>query len=96
MATQQHYRKHFISLESNLELFAELTHELGGSSAISFDDILSIDSPELLALVRQLVHALILTFPTTPLYEEDKRKEEEELIKLQTIQRFPPQGRNAR
>jgi ubiquitin carboxyl-terminal hydrolase L3 len=73
------YNKHFIPLESNPELFAQLMHQLGGSLSLSFDDVFSIDDPHLIACVRMPVNALILTFPTTQLYEEDKRIEEDDL-----------------
>jgi ubiquitin carboxyl-terminal hydrolase L3 len=73
------YSKHFIPLESNPDLFTELMHSLGGSLSLSYDDVFSIDDPELLAYIRRPVNALILTFPTTPLYEDDKRIEEEKI-----------------
>lgn len=71
------YHKHFISLESNPELFTQLMHQLGACPSLTFQDVLSVDEPDLLALIGRPVHALVLTFPTTRLYEEDKRIEEE-------------------
>jgi len=73
------YSKHFIPLESNPGLFAQLIHQLGSNLSLSFDDVFSIDDPDLIACVRRPVNALILTFPTTQLYEEDKRIEEDQL-----------------
>jgi ubiquitin carboxyl-terminal hydrolase L3 len=73
------YSKHFIPLESNPELFAQLMHRLGGSLSVCFDDVFSIDDPDLIACIRRPVNALILTFPTTQLYEDDKRVEENQL-----------------
>jgi ubiquitin carboxyl-terminal hydrolase L3 len=74
-----YYSKHFIPLESNPELFSELMQQLGGSSSLSFVDVFSIDDPDLIACVRRPVIALLLTFPTTRLYEEDKKSEEDQL-----------------
>lgn len=69
------YRKHFIPLESNPELFTELIHRLGVSSAIGFHDVLSIDDPELAFIPRPAL-ALVLVFPTTATYEEYTSDEE--------------------
>lgn len=83
------YHKHFIPLESNPELFAQLAHQLGASKSISFDDVFSLDEPSILACVRRPVHAMILTFPTTPLYEEDKQVEEEQFMKAKSLEALP-------
>lgn len=73
------YAKHFIPLESDPEIFTELAHLLGLSKEYSFHDVLSLESPELLAMVPRPVHALILVFPTSEAYE--KRKEEGESVR---------------
>jgi ubiquitin carboxyl-terminal hydrolase L3 len=73
------YHKHFIPLESNPELFTQLLHELGGSPSLSFQDIYSVDDPDLLSFLERPIHALVLTFPTTQLYDKDKRTEENSL-----------------
>lgn len=70
------YKKHFIPLESNPELFTELIHRLGLSSAIGFHDVFSIDDPELLALIPRPALALVLVFPITATYEEHAKVEE--------------------
>ncbi|OCL13170.1 ubiquitin carboxyl-terminal hydrolase [Glonium stellatum] len=70
------YRKHFIPLESNPELFTELIHELGVLPSLSFQDVLSLDDPELLGFVARPAFALILVFPTTNVYERQKTTEE--------------------
>ncbi|KAA8623474.1 ubiquitin carboxyl-terminal hydrolase isozyme L1 [Pyrenophora tritici-repentis] len=71
------YKKHFLPLESNPELFTELLHRLGFSKAFSFHDVLSIDDPELLAFIPRPALALVLVFPTTTTYEKHKKDEEE-------------------
>lgn len=70
------YRKHYIPLESNPELFTHLIHRLGVSSSLNFQDVLSLDDPDLLAFVSRPVYALILVFPTSENYEKQKAKEE--------------------
>lgn len=72
------YRKHFVPLESNPELFTELIHNLGVAEALAFHDVLSLEDVELLAYIPRPVLALILVFPTTNEYE--KQKAEEEMI----------------
>lgn len=63
------YRKHFIPLESNPEVFTTLIHELGVATSLCFQDVLSLDDPELIGFLLRPVHALILVFPTTEDYE---------------------------
>ncbi|KAF2678087.1 ubiquitin carboxyl-terminal hydrolase isozyme L1 [Lentithecium fluviatile CBS 122367] len=70
------YKKHFVPLESDPELFTELIHRLGLSSAVGFHDVLSIDEPDLLAFIRRPALALVLVFPTTATYDEHTRDEE--------------------
>ena len=77
--SKQIYKKHYIPLESNPEVFTTLIHRLGVSPDLEWVDVYSIDDPELLAFVARPVHALVLVFPTTAAYEaktkidEDKR-----------------------
>ncbi|KAJ8107500.1 hypothetical protein OPT61_g8824 [Boeremia exigua] len=75
-AVTQAYTKHFIPLESNPDVFTELIHNLGISTSLSFQDVLSLDDPELLGFLPRPVHALILVFPTTEAY--DRRVEDED------------------
>ena len=70
------YRKHYIPLESNPELFTRLIHKLGVSTSLAFQDVLSIDDPDLLAFIPRPVLALVLVFPTSDSYESQKTKEE--------------------
>ncbi|KAF2124507.1 ubiquitin C-terminal hydrolase L3 [Dothidotthia symphoricarpi CBS 119687] len=69
-------RKHFIPLESNPDVFTELVHKLGLAPSVYFQDVLSLDDPELLAFVPRPAHALILVFPTTEAYEKRVRDED--------------------
>ena len=66
---ERQYRKHFIPLESNPELFTELIHKLGVSESLAFHDILSLSDPDLLSFVPRPALALVLVFPTTFNYE---------------------------
>ncbi|KAF2186522.1 cysteine proteinase [Zopfia rhizophila CBS 207.26] len=72
------YRKHFIPLESNPEVFTELVHKLGLSKSLSFQDVLSLDDPELLAFIPRPAYALILVAPTTAMYEKRAMEEDAE------------------
>ncbi|KAG9193033.1 ubiquitin carboxyl-terminal hydrolase L3 [Alternaria panax] len=72
----QPYNKHFIPLESNPDVFTELAHELGLSTSLGFEDVLSIDDRELLGFLPRPALALILVFPTTGEYE--KRAQDED------------------
>ena len=44
-------RKHYIPLESDPEIFTSLIHDLGFSEAVAFEDVLTLDDPELIAFV---------------------------------------------
>jgi ubiquitin carboxyl-terminal hydrolase L3 len=67
---QRTYRKHFIPLESNPDVFTELVHKLGIAQSLSFQDVLSLDDPELLAFIPRPAYGLVLVFPTTEPYEK--------------------------
>lgn len=64
------YIKHFVPLESDPELFTELIHSLGASQSLSFQEVYSIDDPDLLSFVPKPIHALRLILPTTPAHEK--------------------------
>src|SRR5204863_7080275 len=70
------YRKHYIPLESNPKLFTQLIHQLGISTRLAFQDVLSLSDPDLLASIPRPALALILIFPTTDAYEQQKTLEE--------------------
>jgi ubiquitin carboxyl-terminal hydrolase L3 len=63
------YAAHFIPLESNPEVFTDLIHNLGISQELRFEDVLSLDEPEWLP---RPALALILVFPTSDTYEQDR------------------------
>ncbi|KAJ3751228.1 ubiquitin C-terminal hydrolase L3 [Lentinula detonsa] len=70
-------RKHYIPLESNPDVFTELIHTLGVSSSLAFQDVYSLDDPDLLSLVPRPVLGLILIFPAMEDYDkvlEDDKK----------------------
>lgn len=75
--TMASYRKHYIPLESNPALFTQLIHQLGVFPSLAFQDVLSINDPDLLAFIPRPPLALILVFPTSDAYELAKAKEEE-------------------
>ena len=63
-------RKSFYPLESDPELFTQLAHDLGLSPTLAFHDVLSTDDPELLAFIPRPVHALVLCFFVSHVYEK--------------------------
>lgn len=64
--------KTFHSLESISDVFSRLIHSLGVSPDLTFEDILSLDDPNLLP---HPALALVLVFPTSTAYEDHKAKE---------------------
>jgi ubiquitin carboxyl-terminal hydrolase L3 len=50
-------------------VLTQYTQALGLSPALAFHDVYSITEPELLAFVPRPVHALLLVFPVTSIYE---------------------------
>ena len=67
-------RKHFLPLESNPEVFNDLIARLGALPNLAFEDVFSLDDPDLLPSDPAL--ALVLVFPTTAGYEALKAEEE--------------------
>jgi ubiquitin carboxyl-terminal hydrolase L3 len=80
----QFYRKHFIPLESNPEIFTSLIHTLGVSPCLEFQDVFSLDNADLLAFLPRPAHALILVLPTTDAYETRVEKEDSLLTPYET------------
>ncbi|KAK3332361.1 ubiquitin carboxyl-terminal hydrolase, family 1 [Cercophora scortea] len=60
------YRKHFLPLESNPEVFNELLQLLGVPEEIAFEDVFTLDEPD--SLPRPAL-AVVLVFPTTGGYD---------------------------
>jgi ubiquitin carboxyl-terminal hydrolase L3 len=80
----QPYNKHFLPLESNPDVFTELAHKLGLSTSLCFQDVLSLDDPELLGFIPRPAFALILVFPTTDDYEKRVQDEDAKHKELQS------------
>lgn len=80
----QQYNKHFIPLESNPDVFTELAHKLGLSTSLVFEDVLSLDDPELLGFLPRPAFALILVFPTTDDYEKRVQDEDAKFEEFRT------------
>ncbi|KAG7452029.1 cysteine proteinase [Guyanagaster necrorhizus] len=78
MATEQkeEYRKYYVPLESNPEVFTELIQNLGVDT-LQFQDVYSVEEPDLMAMVSRPVYALVLIFPSTSdAYKNQKTAEE--------------------
>ena len=78
------YTKQFIPLESNPIVFTELAHKLGLSTSLVFEDVLSLDDPELLGFLPRPAFALILVFPTTDDYEKRVQDEDAKVEEFRT------------
>ncbi|KAG8955446.1 ubiquitinyl hydrolase 1 [Tulasnella sp. 424] len=70
------HRKAFIPLESNPTVFTELAHQLGLPKSLAFTDVLSLDEPDLLAIIPRPVLAFVLVFPTSEKYHKEKEADE--------------------
>ena len=53
-----------------------LLHQLGLSKKVGFQDVYSIDDPDLLAFVPRPAYALLLVFPVSQTYEKFRREED--------------------
>ena len=69
-------RKRFVPLENNPDVMNSLIHSLGLSTSLAFQDVFSIDDPELLEFVPRPAHALLLIFPVSPVYEKARQEED--------------------
>lgn len=63
-------------IENNPEVMNSLIHKLGLSQKLGFQDVFSIDDPDLLAFVPRPAYALLLIFPVSETYEEFRRSED--------------------
>jgi ubiquitin carboxyl-terminal hydrolase L3 len=72
--TQPNYRKAYIALESDPEIFTELAHNLG-AEGVEFHDIISLD-PEMLLFIPRPVLGFILVLPPSPRYFEEFEERE--------------------
>lgn len=63
------YKKHFLPLESDPDVFNELSHELGLSKSLCFQEVISLDD---LSFLHRPALALILTYQTTKNYENQR------------------------
>lgn len=63
------YKKHYIPLESDPNIFTELMHGLGVSRSLRFIDVPSLDD-ETLDFIQRPILALILILPSCPAYEQ--------------------------
>ncbi|KAH8193681.1 hypothetical protein TruAng_012151 [Truncatella angustata] len=68
------YRKHFVPIESDPDIFNKLIYSLGVTSSFCFEDVMSLDEP---AALPHPALALILIFPTAQDYEIQRAREEE-------------------
>lgn len=70
----------WVPLESNPELFSSWSSSLGlDTTKYEFCDVFGLDD-ELLAMVPQPVHAVLLLFPVTEAYEAKRHKDDEGVI----------------
>uniref|UniRef100_A0A7S0F546 Ubiquitin carboxyl-terminal hydrolase n=1 Tax=Hanusia phi TaxID=3032 RepID=A0A7S0F546_9CRYP len=63
------FRKKWLPLESNPDIFNELGYQIGLPMSVSFFEVFGFD-PELLALVPSPTYAVLVCFPITPSYKE--------------------------
>ena len=62
--------------ENNPEVMTSLLQNLGLSTKVAFQDVFSIDEPELLAFVPRPAYALLLVFPVSETYEKFRTQED--------------------
>jgi ubiquitin carboxyl-terminal hydrolase L3 len=62
--------------ENNPDVMNSLMHKLGLSETFAFQDVWSIDEPELLSFVPRPAEALLLIFPVSDTYEKFRREED--------------------
>ena len=67
--------KYYFPLESNPEVFTRLINNLGARD-LEFQDVYSVDEPDLLAMIPRPVLALVLVFPGSEGYHRYRDDEE--------------------
>ncbi|KAG8856222.1 ubiquitinyl hydrolase 1 [Tulasnella sp. 330] len=67
---------YYFPLESNPTIFTQLLRDLGVSPPLAFSDVLSLDEPDLLAMVPRPVLGLVFNFPSPQDYEQLKAEAE--------------------
>lgn len=70
-------QKSIVPLENNPEVMSKLAYTLGLSHTLSFQDIFSIDEPEMLEFYSRPATALLLVFPVSKCYEEFRIHEDQ-------------------
>lgn len=63
------YRKHYIPLESDPDIFSNLIQNLG-VQGYEFQDVLSLEDPDLLAFLPRPVVGLVFIFPPSDPHEK--------------------------
>ncbi|ODV96170.1 hypothetical protein PACTADRAFT_33351 [Pachysolen tannophilus NRRL Y-2460] len=76
---EEEYPASVVPLESNPEIFTEFAHKLGLSPLLSFYDIYSLTDQDLLQILPQPIYSIILLFPISSKYEEEKLVQDKEL-----------------
>ncbi|KAH8901367.1 cysteine proteinase, partial [Thozetella sp. PMI_491] len=69
-------RKSFKPLENNPVAMTSLANRLGLSESLMFEDVYSIDDPDLLGAVPRPCYGLILVFPINEAYEQFRVEED--------------------
>ncbi|EGO25960.1 hypothetical protein SERLADRAFT_408152 [Serpula lacrymans var. lacrymans S7.9] len=74
------HEKVFPPLESDPQLFTLLLQKLGASSALHFEDVLSLDDPDLLALIQGHIVAFVLISSSKEGHDDTLQLEESQRI----------------
>lgn len=67
-------RKNFVPLENSPGVMTSLIQNLGVNQTLEFQDVFSVDEPDLLAIVPRPTHALMLIFPISDRYEKVRKE----------------------
>jgi ubiquitin carboxyl-terminal hydrolase L3 len=72
------YRKYVIPLESNPSVFDELIRRLGVTN-LWFEDVYTLDDPQLLRQLLPCIRAFILVIPASQTYDKDIEEQDKDL-----------------